>query len=70
MLWRRKNTKNISDLFGSSNEDTSDSNVIVPLRKRARRLIIEKHSDIKWRLEDDDKEKEKELNDCLQQRYV
>lgn len=51
MLRRRKNTKNISDLFVTSNEDTSDgiviANVIEPLRKRVRRLITEKHSDIK-----------------------
>ena len=68
MLWRRKNAKNISDLYGSSNENSSDSNMIVSLRKSVRRLIIVKHSDIKWRVEDDDREEEKELNDCLQQR--
>ena len=68
MLWRRKNAKNISDLYGSSNKNSSDSNMIVSLRKSVRRLIIVKHSDIKWRVEDDDREEEKELNDCLQQR--
>ena len=64
MLWRRKNAKKISDLYGSSNEISSDSNMIVSLRKSVRRLIIVKHSDIKWRVEDDDREEEKELNDC------
>ena len=47
MLWRRKNAKKISDLYGSSNEISSDSNMIVSLRKSVRRLIIVKHSDIK-----------------------